>query len=97
MRIVVGLLTITVLTCTGVCAAMAQEKPVQLKQAPGLDTVQANCGLCHSLDYIQMNSPFLNQAGWTAEVNKMIKALGAPVSDADAKTIIDYLTKNYGT
>jgi len=44
-----------------------------------------------------MNSPFLNAAGWTAEVTKMIKVMGAPIGDADAKAIADYLTKNYGT
>ena len=44
-----------------------------------------------------MNSPFLNSAGWDAEVTKMIKAFGAPINDADAKTIADYLKKNYGT
>ena len=59
--------------------------------------MQGNCGACHSLDYIQMNSPFLNAAGWNAEVTKMIKAMGAPISDADAKAIADYLAKNYGT
>jgi sulfite dehydrogenase (cytochrome) subunit B len=36
----------------------AQEKPVELKKAPGLDKVEANCAGCHSLDYIVMNSPF---------------------------------------
>jgi hypothetical protein len=36
-------------------------------------------------------------AGWNAEVTKMIKAFGAPINDADAKAIVDYLTKNYGT
>ena len=55
-----------------------------------------NCGACHSLDYIQMNSPFLNATGWNAEVTKMIKAMGAPISDSDAKTIAEYLAKNYG-
>ena len=43
-----------------------------------------------------MNSPFLNAAGWEAEVTKMIKAYGAPVKDADAAVIVDYLKKNYG-
>ena len=43
-----------------------------------------------------MNSPFLNAAGWEAEVTKMIKAYGAPVNDADAAVIVDYLKKNYG-
>jgi hypothetical protein len=77
--------------------AAAQEQPITLKAGPGLDKVQANCSTCHSLDYIQINSPFLNGAGWTAEVTKMIKAMGAPIGDDDAKAIIDYLTKNYGT
>ena len=38
--------------------AAAQEKPVDLKKAPGLDKVEANCSGCHSLDYILMNSPY---------------------------------------
>jgi sulfite dehydrogenase (cytochrome) subunit B len=78
-------------------SAVAQESTITLKPGPGLDKVQADCSTCHSLDYIQMNSPFLNAAGWTAEVTKMIKAMGAPISDADAKAIVDYLAKNYGT
>jgi hypothetical protein len=75
----------------------AQEKSVELKKAPGLDKVEANCAGCHSLDYIVMNSPFPNSALWDAEVTKMIKAFGAPISDADAKIIADYLKKNYGS
>ncbi len=43
-----------------------------------------------------MNSPFLDAAGWNAEVTKMIKAFGAPIDD-DAKAIVDYLAKNYGS
>ena len=78
-------------------AAAQEEKPVQLKKAPGLDKVEANCSGCHSLDYIQMNSPYPNAALWDAEVTKMIKAFGAPISEADAKTIAEYLSKNYGS
>jgi mono/diheme cytochrome c family protein len=81
----------------GATAAAAEEQAVDLKPAPGLDQVEGNCGACHSLDYIQMNSPFLNAVGWTTEVTKMIKAFGAPISDADAKIIVDYLAKNYGS
>jgi mono/diheme cytochrome c family protein len=76
--------------------AAAAEQPVSLKQAPGVDKVEANCAACHSLDYVQMNSPFLNAAGWDAEVAKMINAFGAPINQADAKTIADYLKANYG-
>jgi len=77
--------------------AFAQEKTITLKQAPGLDKVEANCGACHSLDYIPMNSPFPTAAVWDAEVAKMINAFGAPISEADAKAIGDYLKANYGS
>jgi cytochrome c5 len=77
-------------------AAAALEKPISLKQAAGLDKVEANCGACHSLDYVPMNSRFLNAAGWNAEVAKMINVFGAPINPADAKVITDYLTANYG-
>jgi len=77
--------------------ANADEKAVQLKKAPGLEQVEAHCQACHCLDYIPMNSPFPNAALWDAEITKMIKAYGAPIDDADAKAIADYLKKNYGT
>jgi mono/diheme cytochrome c family protein len=77
-------------------AAVAEEKAVALKQAPGLDKVESNCSGCHSLDYVPMNSRFLNAAGWDAEVAKMINAFGAPIDQADAKAIADYLKSNYG-
>ena len=75
----------------------AQEKPVELKNAPGLDKVQSHCSGCHSLDYIVMNSPFPNAALWDAGVTKMIRAFGAPISDDDAKVIADYLKASYGS
>ena len=74
----------------------AAEQAIKLKQGPGADKVEANCQACHSLAYIPMNSPYLKAAQWDAEVTKMIKAFGAPIDDADAKIIKDYLTKNYG-
>jgi len=77
--------------------ALANEKPIQLKKADGLDKVEGNCAACHSLDYIQMNSPFPSAATWDAEVTKMIKVFGAPIDEADAKAIGDYLKKNYGS
>ena len=73
----------------------ADEQPVALKKAPGQEVVETNCGACHSLDYIRMNSPFMTPQVWEAEVEKMIKAYGAPIEDKDAKTIVEYLTANY--
>jgi len=76
--------------------ASAEEKPIELKTGAGLDKVQANCGTCHSLDYIQMNSPFLDAGKWDAVVKKMIRVMGAPIDEVDAKEIAEYLKSNYG-
>jgi mono/diheme cytochrome c family protein len=89
-------LTIAIIAAALAVPAFADEASVALTKAPGLDKVASNCGTCHSLDYIQMNSPFMNAATWDAEVTKMIKAFGAPISDADAEAIRAYLTANYG-
>jgi hypothetical protein len=70
--------------------------PVQLKTGPGLDKVSTLCNICHSTDYITMQ-PLFPRATWTAEVNKMIKVMGAPINEDDAKTIINYLVAAYGT
>jgi len=78
-------------------ASAADEGDVKLADGPGKELVLVSCAMCHSLDYIPMNSPFPNAALWDAEVTKMIKAYGAPIDDADAKAIKDYLTKNYGS
>ncbi len=77
--------------------AAADEKPVELKKAPGLEKVEGNCASCHSLDYVLMNSPFPTATVWDATVTKMIKAFGAPIDEADAKVIAEYLKKNYGS
>lgn len=88
--------TITLLAALVLAPAAAEESHIELKKAPGVEKVERNCVACHSLDYVQMNSPFLSPAGWEAEVTKMIKTFGAPIADADAAIIADYLKKNYG-
>jgi hypothetical protein len=58
--------------------------------------VEAGCATCHSLSYIPMNSRFLTQDGWKAEVAKMRTVFGAPIDDDAANAIITYLAANYG-
>jgi sulfite dehydrogenase (cytochrome) subunit B len=94
MRATSLLLTLAIAIAAGVVTA--QERRLELKDGPGRAQVEANCGSCHSLDYIQMNSPFLDRNGWDAEVTKMVKAFGAPINPDDAKAIVDYLSANYG-
>jgi len=97
MTMTVTWTTIALAALVSLADATASAQEVKLKAAAGADVVEANCQACHSLAYIPMNSPFLNAAGWDAEVTKMIKTFGAPIDDADAKAIADYLKKNYGS
>ncbi len=71
------------------------DEPVPLKPGPGLDEVKASCGTCHTLNYIRMNSVFLTPDAWKAEVTKMRTAMGAPIADDTADTIIKYLSASY--
>jgi sulfite dehydrogenase (cytochrome) subunit B len=76
--------------------AHADEDAIRLEPGDGLKVVEDNCGACHSLDYIPMNSPFLDRKGWEAEVNKMVKVYGAPMEPDEMAKIVDYLATNYG-
>ncbi len=91
-----GRIAICAVVCLLAAPAFADESVIELKPGAGRDKVEGNCGACHSLDYIQMNSPFMAAATWDAEITKMIKAFGAPIDDGDAKAIGDYLKQNYG-
>lgn len=65
-----------------------------LKPGPGVEIVRANCVACHSTDYI-VRQPGGDAKRWQAEVEKMIKVFGAPVSRSDAKAIVEYLASAY--
>jgi len=79
-----------------VSALATDETTIRLADGPGRDQTQASCSMCHSLDYIVMNSPFQDRAAWEKTVNKMIKVYGAPLSDEDAAAIVSYLDQSYG-
>jgi mono/diheme cytochrome c family protein len=76
--------------------AAADEDEIAIKDGAGKDVVEANCGACHSLDYVEMNSPFLDEKKWEATVKKMVERFGAPIEEADIAAIISYLSANYG-
>jgi mono/diheme cytochrome c family protein len=71
------------------------EETSTLRPGPGMETAQNNCLTCHSVDYVNTQPPNRGKAFWEAEVTKMIKVYHAPISDADAKAIADYLAKTY--
>ena len=87
-------------------ASVAHAKPVKyelppevaaLKAGPNQEVAVNNCAACHSADYIQTqpHGPKFKKDFWQAEVTKMIKVYGAPIDDADASKIVEYLTATY--
>jgi len=76
-------------------AAADTEGGIQLKDAPGREVTAAHCALCHSLEYIPANAPALDRAGWQKTVQKMRERFGAPISDEQAKAILEYLGTSY--
>ncbi len=100
-------MAILMVTTTAFCFSdAASEEPVhslilpsvhtELKPGSGKEKTEKLCAICHSVDYITMQ-PAFSRTVWTAEVNKMIKVMGAPISEDDARVIIDYLVGEYGT
>jgi sulfite dehydrogenase (cytochrome) subunit B len=85
-------------------AAAAEEKTIalppdhgyaRLAPGPGSEVTQQKCQFCHSTDYIVMQ-PRGDAKQWQAVVTKMVTVFGAPISEADAKAIAEYLARAYG-
>ena len=87
--------------CLGMRAAeksikLPDDSPTgQLKPGPNVDVVRNHCNICHSTDYI-VRQPGSDIRKWEGEVQKMIKVYGAPISEAEAKVIVEYLATAYG-
>lgn len=73
------------------------EETASFKPGPNLELVQANCGGCHSPDYLstQPQGEKFKKDFWQAEVTKMITVYGAPIAAEDAPRIVEYLAATY--
>ncbi|HUL47688.1 MAG TPA: hypothetical protein VLV25_11365 [Steroidobacteraceae bacterium] len=79
-----------------VCAlAFADENAIHLRDGNARDLTAARCAICHSVDYLQGNAPVLDRTGWQKEIQKMRDRFGAPITDAEAQQILDYLAGSY--
>lgn len=87
------------------CPALAAPKSIELpeetarlKQSshPGYQVALQRCSICHSADYINLQSPTMNLKQWTAEVTKMQHTYGAPITNDEVKLIGEYLATTYG-
>lgn len=79
----------------GASWAGTAEEITQLKDGAGRDLTVGRCIVCHSVEYIPSNAPAMNRAAWQKTIQKMKERLGAPISDDEAKQILDYLDANY--
>jgi mono/diheme cytochrome c family protein len=86
---------VAVLALLGCAVARAADSPVPLKSGPGAEAAGGYCNVCHTSDYIIMNSVFLSPAAWKAEVTKMRTVFGAPIDESTAADIAAYLAANY--
>jgi hypothetical protein len=57
----------------------------------GADTTNAYCLMCHSAEMALLQPP-LSEKEWTAEVNKMRTAFGAPIPPEQVGEIAHYLS-----
>ena len=87
------ILLVLVATCAAPWAG-AQEV-TQLKDGAGRDLTVGTCMTCHSIEYIPSNAPAMNRAAWQKTIQKMRERFDAPITDEQAKQILDYLDANY--
>ncbi len=73
----------------------APPETAKLAPGPNLDAAENNCTGCHSVDYVTTQPHNVSSGFWQAEVTKMVKVYGAPIEDADAKKVVDYLNATY--
>jgi sulfite dehydrogenase len=86
-------------TAASASHSAASESSVSEEEAApgeGRELFIARCTSCHSVDYVSMHARFGTRALWEMEVAKMRNAFKAPLSDDEARRIVDYLARAYG-
>jgi hypothetical protein len=79
------LLTVVALTAAAAVEARSKDR--------GRDLVENVCTYCHNLD--RLRGKELSREDWRGLTKGMISE-GAPVTDDELSTILDYLAKTYG-
>ena len=91
-----GLILIGASAAKPVAYTLPPEKEITLPAGEGAELTQAQCGACHSLDYVQTQPRGKGAQFWKDAVEKMVKIYGAPIEPKDADAISAYLAKTYG-
>ncbi len=79
----------------GAGIAIADEKGVDPAIGRAKELFEAKCAICHPLS--RPLGQTMNRDGWMATVTRMQKVNGCPITDEEAKTIVDYLVTVRGT
>lgn len=87
-----ALILATTFLCAGV--AFAEAPPADLPADPAKALFEAKCSICHPLS--RPLGEHQDRAEWTVDVTRMQKVNGCPITDEEAKTIVDYLVKIRG-
>jgi mono/diheme cytochrome c family protein len=91
----ISLLAASASAIAGPTTYQLPEETADFKPGAGVETAETYCRICHSADYVATQPSKTGKAFWEAEVQKMIKVFKAPIPDADAAAIADYLASNY--
>jgi cytochrome c5 len=75
--------------------AVSTAEMTTLRDGSGRDLTVGLCMICHSIEYIPSNAPAMNRVAWQKTIQKMREKFGAPITDEQAKQILDYLAANY--
>jgi cytochrome c5 len=82
--------------CLGIALVFVSVQGSGAEEGSGAkDLFENKCSICHSID--RPKSKKKTQEGWETTVLRMKTVNGAPVTDEEAQTIIDYLSENYGS
>ncbi|HZL33969.1 MAG TPA: hypothetical protein VFC78_01585 [Tepidisphaeraceae bacterium] len=80
---------------TGVRSIDLPQIDTPMPAGPNQFAFTANCTLCHTPRYVLMQ-PAFSRKTWEAEVLKMKKAYGAPLTDTQVEPIVSYLVSVHG-
>jgi len=91
-RMFVPILAGSIISVSGFCyqaLASSHEGKVDAEKL-----FESKCSVCHSIE--RPKSKKKTKAEWETTVMRMKNKNGCPVSDEEAKTIINYLSEKYG-
>lgn len=89
------LLSLTVFFGGAALANAAESTEPEARPGVGRELFVARCTICHSLDYVEMHAKFANRGLWETSINKMRNAFKAPITDEEARQILDYVERAY--